>query len=61
MDFKHYATWHDFTPSKIDDENPIRDLKTKFKKYYVATWHFVMRYNIVPNNGSSCKLYMNGQ
>jgi hypothetical protein len=29
------------------------------KYYYVAMWHFVMGYNIVPNNG--CKLYIDGQ
>ncbi len=43
---------HDLTPSKIDDEDPICNLKIYFKEnYYVATWHFVMGYNIVANNG----------
>ncbi len=44
--------WHDLTPSKIDDEDPICNLKIELKNYcYVATWHFVMGYNIVANNG----------
>ncbi len=27
-DFFYCATWHDITPSKIDDEDPICHLKT---------------------------------
>jgi len=42
------ATWNDLTPFKINDEDPICNLKYI---YYVATWHFVMGHNIVVNNG----------
>ncbi len=48
---------HDLTPSKIDDEDPICNLKIYFKEnYYVATWHFVMGYNIVANNGEQLQI-----
>jgi hypothetical protein len=44
--------WHDLTPSKIDDEDTICNLKNIIKIYYFdATWHFVMSYNIDANNG----------
>jgi hypothetical protein len=46
----YWATWHDLTPSKIDDDNPICNLKHNLKNYYVATWHYVMGYNMVANN-----------
>ncbi len=49
-----YVTTMDLTPSKIDDEDPIYIyiyILIKFEKYYyVATWHFVMGYNVVANN-----------
>jgi hypothetical protein len=42
---------HDLTPSKIDDEIPICNFKTLYLFSNVATWHFVMGYNIIANNG----------
>jgi hypothetical protein len=53
LQFFYYATWHDLTPSKINDEDPIYIyiyIIKILKYYYVATWHFVMGYNIVANN-----------
>ncbi len=55
-------TWHDVTPSKIDDEDLICHFKTYFfKKNYIATWNFVMGYNTITNNGEQLQFYTNGQ
>ncbi len=44
-------TCHDLTPSKIYDEDPICNFLKLFLKSYVATWHFILGYNIVANDG----------
>jgi hypothetical protein len=43
-------------PSKIDDEDPIRNLEI-----YIYIKNVVMGYNIVAKMVNSYKLYMNGQ
>jgi hypothetical protein len=46
------ATWHDLTPFKINDKDPLCISKTLYIYIYnVGTWHLVTGYNIVVNNG----------